>query len=191
MSLVTLIITAFGLSQDSLAMSAQKSLIREYRAKRIALSCALWFGLTQASCILFGWFIGKLVMRCFDWKAGFWVTCAEFVIAGIYNIVEARVTDVPERDDIGAANMVGPAVASSGDAMIIGLMFARESWKISLSAIVILALVTAIASIAGVAIGKRKGTRYNALFQMAGGTLLILLGAKCMMEGLGWISVLF
>ncbi len=191
MSLVTLIITAFGLSQDSLAMSAQKSLIREYRTKRIALSCALWFGLTQVSCILFGWFIGKLVTFCFDWKASFWVTCAEFVIAGIYIIVESRVTDVPERDDIEAANMVGPAVASSGDAMIIGLMFARESWKVSLSAIVILALVTAIASIAGVAVGKRKGTRYNAWFQMAGGTLLILLGAKCMMEGLGWIPVLF
>ncbi|MBO4652128.1 MAG: manganese efflux pump [Lachnospiraceae bacterium] len=185
MGYVVLILTAVGLAMDSFAMSAQKSLIREQRGKRIAMACAFWFGLCQASMVLCGLLFGKLVSLIHSYDSYVWVPCAALGIAGIYMIVESMTTRVPpENDGIDAMSMLGPAIATSCDALLVGLLFVNESAGIVITGLLMIGLVTALISIFGVWVGRRKGTRYNGIVQVIGGVVLILLGIEKLLENL-------
>ncbi len=190
MGYVVLIFAAIGLAMDSFAMSAQKSLIREYRGKRIAMACAFWFGLCQASMVLFGFLFGKLISLIHTYDSYVWIPCVALGVAGVYMIIESMTSRIPpEKDDIDAYSMIGPAIATSCDALLVGLLFVGESIGIIVTGLLIIALVTAVISIFGVWLGRRKGTRYNGLVQVVGGVLLILLGVEKLLENLGVISL--
>lgn len=190
MGYVILILASIGLAMDSLAKSSQKSMIREYRGKRIAMACAFWFGLIQASMVLCGMLLGKLVSLIHEYNSYVWVPCAALGIAGAYMIWESFTTQVPpEGDDIDTMSMIGPAVATSCDALLVGLLFVSESVGIVVTGLLIIALVTALMSIVGVWIGRRKGTRYNGMLQLLGGVVLILLGIEKLLENLGVIGI--
>ena len=105
-------------------------------------------------------------------------------------IWESFTTQVPpEGDDIDTMSMIGPAVATSCDALLVGLLFVSESVGIVVTGLLIIALVTALMSIVGVWIGRRKGTRYNGMLQLLGGVVLILLGIEKLLENLGVIGI--
>ena len=189
MGYVILILVAVGLAMDSFAMSAHKSLIREQRGKRIAMACAFWFGLCQASMVLCGMLIGKLVSLIHSYDSYVWVPCAALGISGLYMIWESMTTHVPpENDGIGAMSMIGPAIATSCDALLVGLLFVNESAGIVITGLLAIGLVTALISIFGVWVGRRKGTRYNGIVQVLGGILLILLGIEKLLENLDIIK---
>ena len=190
MGYLMLLLTAIGLSLDSFAMSSQKSLIREYRGKRIATACAFWFGLCQASMVLFGRLFGGLIDRILPYRSYVWVPCAALGIAGVYMIIESLWTRIPpERDGIDAMSMIGPAVATSCDALLVGLLFITQEWKITIISLLIIAFVTALVSIFGVWVGRRKGTRYNEIVQVVGGLILILLGVEKLLENMGVLKI--
>lgn len=190
MGYVVLIFVAIGLAMDSFAMSAQKSLIREYRGKRIAMACAFWFGLCQASMVLFGFLFGKLISKIHTYDSYVWVPCVALGLAGVYMIVESMTTHIPqEKDDIDVYSMIGPAIATSCDALLVGLLFVGQSLGIVVTGLLVIALVTAMMSIFGVWLGRRKGTRYNELVQIIGGVMLILLGVEKLLENTGVISI--
>ena len=76
------------------------------------------------------------------------------------------------------------AVATSIDALAVGVVFAVENVKI-LPSVLVIGTVTFVLSVIGVAIGNRFGARYNKGAQIAGGSILVLLGAKILLDGLG------
>ena len=76
------------------------------------------------------------------------------------------------------------AVATSIDALAVGVVFAFENVNI-VPSVLIIGVVTFVLSVIGVAVGNRFGAKYNKRAQIAGGVILILLGAKILLEGLG------
>jgi|GEM_PF-2732499 Predicted membrane protein len=189
MGYVCLILVAAALAMDSFAMSAHKGLIREQRGRKIAMACAFWFGLCQASMVLCGFLIGKLISLVHEFNSYVWVPCAALGIAGAYMIWESLTTHVPpEGDGIDAVSMVGPAIATSCDALLVGLLFVNESAGVVITGLLAIALVTALLSIFGVWLGRRKGTRYNGIVQVIGGVVLFLLGVEKLLENLDVIK---
>ena len=189
MGYVVLMLVAVGLAMDSLAMSAQKGLIREERGKKIAMTCAFWFGLCQASMVLCGMLIGKLISLIHSYDSYVWIPCAALGLAGAYMIWESMTTHVPpEGDSIDPMSMIGPAIATSCDALLVGLLFVGQSVGIVITGLLAIALVTAMMSIFGAWIGRKKGTRYNAIVQVIGGVVLILLGVEKLLENLDVIK---
>ena len=185
MGYVVLLLAAISLAMDSFAMSSQKSMIREQRGKRIAMACAFWFGLCQASMVLCGMLLGKMTSLIHSYDSYVWVPCAALGLAGAYMIWESLTTHVPpEGDGIDAMNMIGPAIATSCDALLVGLLFVSESLGIIVTGLLVIACVTALISIFGVWVGRRKGTRYNGIAQIFGGIVLILLGVEKLLENL-------
>ena len=85
-------------------------------------------------------------------------------------------------------SMIGPAIATSCDALLVGLLFVSESAGIVITGLLAIALVTAMMSIFGAWIGRKKGTRYNAIVQVIGGIVLILLGVEKLLENLDVIK---
>ena len=189
MGYLMLLLLAIALSMDAFAMSAQKSLLKEFRGRQIATACAFWFGMCQASMVLCGRLIGSLFDTIWHYQSYVWVPCAALGIAGVYMIIESLWTRIPpERDSIDGMNMVGPAVATSLDALLVGLLLVAEDWKLTILSLLIIAFVTALVSIFGVWVGRRKGTRYNEIVQIFGGLILILLGVEKLLENLGVIK---
>lgn len=190
MGYAVLMLVAVGLAMDSLAMSAQKGLIREQRGKRIAMTCAFWFGLCQASMVLCGMLIGKLISLIHSYDSYVWIPCVALGLAGAYMIWESMTTHVPpEGDGIDAMSMIGPAIATSCDALLVGLLFVGESAGIVITGLLAIALVTALMSIFGVWLGRKKGTRYNGIVQVIGGIVLILLGVEKLLENLNILKI--
>ena len=188
MGYIILLLAAIGLSTDSLGVAAQKSLLRQYRGKRIAIVCALWFGCAQAALTVGGWVFGGLISKIYDYGSFRWLTCSMLALAGLFMIMESLVMPVPqETDDIDAINMFTPAVLTGVDSFLIGLLFVKESIGGAVIAALIIGSVTALASFAGVWIGRKKGTRYSATIQVLGGVLLIVLGVVKLLEELGTI----
>ena len=131
----------------------------------------------------------KLVSLIHSYDSYVWVPCAALGISGLYMIWESMTTHVPpENDGIGAMSMIGPAIATSCDALLVGLLFVNESAGIVITGLLAIGLVTALISIFGVWVGRRKGTRYNGIVQVLGGILLILLGIEKLLENLDIIK---
>ncbi len=196
MGYLMVVLVAIGLSMDSLAMSAQKSMIREYRGRKIAMSCAFWFGLTQTSMVLFGLMLGTLVSKIYDLNSYIWVPCAALGLAGAYMIFESFTSRIPpDSDGLDAGAMIIPAIATSCDALLVGLLFSRSTFAavwdnavLTIYGLLVIFLVTSLMSVIGVWIGRRKGTRFNGILQLVGGCVLILVGVEKLLEGMGVIG---
>lgn len=190
MGFLLLLLTALGLSMDSCAMSAQKSLIREYRGKRIAVACAFWFGVCQTMMIVCGWLFGTVANRIHEFTSIAWLPVALYMLAGVYMIIESFTSRIPpENDDITVGNMLWPAAATSFDALVVGILFTGHDWRQLVYGVLTVASVTAVVSILGVWIGRRKGTRYNGIVQVFGGLVLVLLGVELLLEHLDVIHL--
>ena len=76
------------------------------------------------------------------------------------------------------------AVATSIDALAVGVVFAAEEVRLMFS-VVMIGVITFVLSFAGIVIGNRFGSRYEKKAEIAGGIILVLIGAKLLLEGLG------
>ena len=78
------------------------------------------------------------------------------------------------------------AVATSIDALAVGIAFAMDDVVIGLACPVI-GLTTFVLSFAGVAVGNAVGSKFQSKAQIAGGVVLIFIGIKILAEHLGWL----
>ena len=78
------------------------------------------------------------------------------------------------------------AIATSIDALAIGITFALSDLRMPvLAAVGIIGCITFLLSGVGLKIGNVFGTKYKSKAEFAGGLILILLGVKILLEGLG------
>ena len=80
------------------------------------------------------------------------------------------------------------AVATSIDALTVGIAFASLSVNIAVS-VTLIGITTFAFSIAGVLIGNQFGMRYQRPAQVTGGVILILIGTKVLLEHLGILAL--
>ena len=183
MSLLTLFITAVGLSMDAFAVSICKGLAMKKLSMKKALVIGLWFGGFQALMPTIGYLLGT---RFESYVTGIdhWIAFVLLALIGANMIKEALSEEDEEADDsIGVKIMFLLAVATSIDALAVGVTYAFLQVRI-IPAVTFIGVTTFVLSIAGVKIGNVFGLKYKAKAEIAGGVILILMGLKILVEHL-------
>jgi putative Mn2+ efflux pump MntP len=189
MGIAELFILAVGLSMDAFAVSVCKGLsIGKIKAKHMCIAGA-WFGGFQALMPLIGYLLG---IRFADMvsKVSHWIAFLLLLFIGGNMIKEALSEDEAEADadaSMAAKKMFLLAIATSIDALAVGITFAFLKVSI-VPAVSFIGAVTFVFSAAGVKIGSVFGDKYKTKAEVCGGIILILLGIKILLEGLGIIK---
>ncbi len=187
MSFVELLLIAVGLSMDAFAVAICKGLSIRTLKLRHAVLVGLYFGGFQALMPVIGWLLGvrfEHVITSFD----HWVAFCLLAIIGISMIQEAFSKAEELSDDLGVRTMVMLAVATSIDALAVGITFAFLQVRI-LPAAGLIGVTTFLLSALGVYVGRLFGLRYKAKAEFAGGVILILIGLKILLEHLGILNL--
>ncbi|MGF0031946.1 manganese efflux pump MntP family protein [Bariatricus sp. SGI.154] len=190
MSLVELFLIAVGLSMDAFAVSVCKGLAMKRCTWSKAGLVGLYFGAFQAIMPLVGYILGvqfKDIITSID----HWIA---FILLGIIgaNMIREAVGDADEcegaDESLDVKTMLGLAVATSIDALAVGVTFAFLQVDI-VPAVSFIGVITFTLSVAGVKIGNIFGTKYQAKAEIAGGIILILMGCKILLSHLGIIAI--
>ena len=193
MGIGELFLLAVGLSMDAFAVSVCKGLAMKRATLKAEATCGLWFGGFQALMPTIGFFLGALfadAIEAFD----HWVAFALLAIIGINMLKEAlekkdESGDNPEKDaDLSVKTMFLMAVATSIDALAVGISLALVGSVNIWLAAAFIGICTCLLSALGVKIGNVFGSRYEKKAELAGGVILILLGVKILLEHLGVLT---
>lgn len=183
MHLWELFILAVGLSMDAFAVSICKGLAVEKADLRACCTAGLWFGGFQALMPLAGYLLGAQFSSYIE-SVGHWIAFTLLVMIGLNMIREARGEADAQSASMGARAMLPLAVATSIDALAVGVTFALLVEHI-LPAVCLIGATTFLISAAGVKIGSLFGAKWRARAEICGGVILILLGLKILLEHLG------
>lgn len=187
MSIIELLLIAVGLSMDAFAVSICKGLSVKKLELRHALLVGLYFGGFQFLMPLTGWLLGFRFEELID-SIDHWIAFILLGLIGANMIKEAFGKTEELSDDFGFKTMLMLAVATSIDALAVGISFAFLSVDI-LPAAALIGATTFALSAAGVYIGRSFGLRYKAKAEIAGGAILILIGVKILLEHLGILQI--
>ena len=184
MSLWELFVIAVGLSMDAFAVSICKGLsVRRLKPKHVLIA-GLYFGGFQALMPLLGYFLGKQFQSLIT-SADHWIA---FILLGLigFNMIREDKNGDEENlnDSMGVKAMLPLAVATSIDALAVGITFAFLQVQIA-PAVSFIGVTTFLLSAAGVKIGNVFGMKYKAKAELFGGIVLILMGLKILLEHLG------
>ena len=188
MGLPELFLIAVGLSMDAFAVSVCKGLtLGNIKLKHMVIA-GLWFGGFQAAMPAIGYFCGCFFSGFVNSYAH-WIAFVLLAVIGINMIKEALCKD--DKEEMNASfdikTMFLLAVATSIDAMAVGVSFAFMQVAI-VWAVLFIGIVTFLLSSVGVKIGSIFGTKYKNKAEIAGGIVLVCMGLKILLEGLGVIS---
>ena len=187
MSFPELLLIAVGLSMDAFAVSICKGLSIKKLGVKHAVLVGLYFGGFQALMPLIGWALGYRFEHIIE-SVDHWIAFALLTIIGLSMIREANKAE-ELNDDLGFKTMVLLAVATSIDALAVGVTFAFLQVRI-LPAASLIGVTTFLISAVGVYIGHVFGLRYRAKAEIAGGVILIGIGLKMLLEHLGIVKLL-
>lgn len=186
MGIGELLFLAVGLSMDAFAVSICKGLSMKKAGLKEGAVCGAWFGGFQALMPVIGFFLGTLfadAIKAFD----HWVAFGLLVIIGINMLKEAfSKCDCCENHDadLSVKTMFVMAVATSIDALAVGISLAMAGDVNIWVAMALIGVVTFAMCALGVKIGNLFGSRFEKKAQIAGGVILILLGTKILLEHL-------
>jgi putative Mn2+ efflux pump MntP len=204
MSFLELFVLAVGLSMDAFAVAIGTGLTMTNKVTvRKALTVGLYFGIFQAVMPVIGFFAARyfadMVMAYNHWVAfgllGFLggkmiygslkkITCPDRKCPEI--ICADRpcpVNQPPPEASLGYRQMLPLAVATSIDALAVGVTFAFLQVSI-VPAVTLIGVTTLLLSMAGVKIGSVFGVRYKSKAELIGGVILILIGLRILLEHL-------
>lgn len=183
MNIIDLFLLAAGEAMDASVVSMAKGTATRQLSFRHYMSVGLWFGGFQAAMTLIGYFVGAH-FASFIAAYGYWVAFALLLFVGAEMIKNAFSKDEAKADaNYSVIPMLLMAVATSIDALAVGVSFAFIEVDIWLAAIII-GVVTFVFSAAGLKIGNIFGNRYNRSAELVGGIILIALGFKILLEQL-------
>ncbi len=184
MSYLSVFIIGVGLSMDAFAVSICKGLSMKKLAIKQALIVALYFGGFQALMPLIGYFLGT----SFESKIQSVSSYVAFILLALIgaNMIKEAFgddDDVEADDSLGVKTMTLLAIATSIDALAVGVSLAFFEVKI-LPSVIIIGITTFVISIIGVKIGNVFGAKYKSKAEIVGGIILIGMGLKILLEHL-------
>ena len=184
MSIIEVFLIGIGLAMDAFAVAVCKGLSMKKLDIKKCIIIGLYFGLFQGLMPVIGYLLGTS-FESFITKIDHWIAFGLLLLIGISMIKEAFKKDCEEdNDNVDFKTMIVLSIATSIDALAIGITFAFLKVDIILSAFII-GITTFILSIIGVMIGNKFGNRYEQKAQLTGGAILILMGFKILLEHLG------
>ena len=182
MGLLELLILAVGLSMDAFAVSVCKGLSVRRVTPGHALTAGLYFGGFQALMPLIGYFLGTQFESLIQ-SVDHWIAFALLALIGINMVRESRSESEELNASFGPKAMLPLAVATSIDALAVGVTFAFLQVQIA-PAVTFIGVITFALSCLGVKLGNLFGAKYRARAELFGGIALILMGVKILIEHL-------
>ena len=193
MSIIEIILLSFGLAMDAFAVSICKGLTLKKMDWKKSLIAGGYFGVFQAIMPLIGYFLINLfkqneAISNFITKYDHWIAFILLIIIGINMIIESFAKEEVD-GNFGFKTMFVLAIATSIDALSVGITFATMELVISIYwTVLIIGGITFILSALGVFIGNVFGLKFKQPAEIVGGVVLILIGLKILLNGLGIIS---
>ena len=192
MSFFSIFMTGIGLSMDAFAVSLAKGICLKDDEFKYSFRVALFFGGFQAIMPLLGWWFGRYFesyIKSFD----HWIAFILLSIIGGKMLIEAikelrtkeedKVHLECERDEFSYKKITLLAVATSIDALAVGVSFAFLSVSI-IPSITIIGITTFVLSFFAVFLGKKLGEYMQSYAELFGGAILIFIGIKILFEHL-------
>ena len=200
MNFIALIFTAFALSMDAFAVSITKGMTIKNLKKSTALKMALAFGLFQGGMPLLGWILGfsfKDYIEAID----HWIA---FIVLGFigFNMIkgffeerkeeksELEISATTNESDVSNKEIIMLAIATSIDALAVGISFAFLNVSI-IPAASIICIITFLVCVVGVFVGNKVGDIFNGYAELVGGVILILIGFNIFNEHTQILSKVF
>ena len=168
---------------DAFTVSVGKGLSLHHPRPRHALLAGLWFGGFQALMPLIGYFAGHSFAETAR-GVDHWIAMTLLVLIGV-NMIRAAIKgdDEAQNSDLGVRTMFILAIATSIDALAVGLSLAFIDVNIW-HAVAVIGIVTLLLSAAGIYLGHGIGTRLGNKASIVGGLVLIIIGIKIVIEHL-------
>ena len=189
MGIVELLLTAIGLSMDAFAVSVCKGLGMRKMQYDQALVIGLYFGVFQALMPALGWLLGSQFAR-YVTRLAPWIAFVLLAWIGGNMIRESRAGDKedeeqPSNGEVRHKELLVLAVATSIDALAVGVTFSMVELSVSIGlAVALIGCTTFLISLGGVYVGNVFGARYKSRAELVGGAILILIGVKVLLEHL-------
>jgi len=192
MGIGELLLLAVGVSMDAFAVSICKGLAMKKATVKGCMTCGVWFGGFQALMPTIGFFLGTLFAGAIE-AVDHWVAFILLGIIGINMLKEAFEKGECEccaeaGADLSPKTMFVMAVATSIDALAVGISLAMAGNVNIWLAAAFIGICTFSFSALGVKIGNVFGCRFEKKAQIAGGLILIVLGLNILLEHLGIIA---
>lgn len=182
MGIVEILLIGVGLAMDAFAVSICKGLSMKKLDIKKSVIIGLYFGIFQAIMPLIGFLLGK-GFENFVLSIDHWIAFILLSFIGASMIKEAFKSEEDANYNVGFKEMVILALATSIDALAVGITFAFLRVNIVLS-IVIIGIITFVLSVLGTVIGNKFGYKYEKKAKIFGGVILILMGLKILIEHL-------
>lgn len=201
MNFIALIFTAFALSMDAFAVSITKGMTIKNLKKSTALKMALAFGVFQGGMPLLGWALG-ISFESYIKSIDHWIA---FILLGFigFNMIKGFFDDRKEENaselefsatadehDLSNKEIIMLAVATSIDALAVGISFAFLNVSI-IPAASIICIITFLVCVVGVFVGNKVGDIFNGYAELVGGVILILIGFNIFNEHTQILSKIF
>lgn len=187
MGIIELILLSIGLGMDAFAVSVCKGISMKKMNWKKACIIGLYFGGFQAIMPVIGYFFGSSFESIIT-NIDHWIAFILLAIIGAKMIQEAFQKEEEEyNEDISVKTMIVLSIATSIDALAVGITFAFLKVNLLL-AITLIGTITFILSVIGTKIGNRFGDKYKSKAELAGGIILIIIGLKILPEHIGIIS---
>lgn len=185
MSFIELFLIAVSLAMDAFAVSVSNGLILPNVKKRNAVIFGLYFGLFQFFMPIIGYFLGNKLTKYVQ-QFDHWIA---FILLGIigFNMIKESFSedeeDVPkEKEILKVKNMTMLAIATSIDALAVGVTFAFIGNMNIVFACSVIGIVAFILSYAGLMIGKKIGPFFKTYAERIGGLVLVGMGIKILVQ---------
>ena len=184
-----LLLLAVGVSMDAFAVSVCKGLAMKRVTLREGFTCGIWFGGFQALMPLIGFLLGSLFAPAIE-AVDHWVAFGLLALIGGNMLKEAFSGEEAAEHgaDLRVKTMFVMAVATSIDALAVGISLAMAGNVNIFAAVGFIGVTTCLLSALGVKIGNLFGSRFEKKAEAAGGIILIVLGLKILLEHLGVIA---
>ena len=189
MTLLEIFLIGIGLSMDAFAVAICKGLAMPNKVdKKGALLIALYFGVFQAVMPTLGWLLGSQFAR-YVTRLAPWIAFILLAWIGGNMIRESLSKEEREEKETGSVShkeLLVLAVATSIDALAVGVTFSMLELAVSIgAAVALIGCTTFVISLAGVYVGNVFGAKYKSKAEFVGGAILILIGVKILLERFG------
>lgn len=182
MGIIEIFIIGIGLAMDAFAVSICKGLSMKKLDLKKLIIIGCYFGIFQGVMPVIGFFLSK-GFEDFVTSIDHWIAFGLLLVIGINMIREVFGNGEEANDDVSFKSMIMLAIATSIDALAVGITFAFLHVNIALSAVII-GIITFIISAIGVVIGNKFGNKFEKYAKLFGGVVLILIGTKILIEHL-------
>ena len=184
MSIIEIALIGVGLAMDAFAVSICKGLAMRRMNYKKAIIIAAFFGVFQALMPALGYVLGTTFANKIA-AIDHWIAFILLALIGANMIKEALSSDDDEcqDDSLRLGDLIMLSIATSIDALAVGITFAFFNVSLLLS-VSMIGIITFIIFVIGVKVGNVFGEKYKSKAELAGGLILIVMGAKILIDHL-------